>query len=100
MNLRPRGMMVTFGNASGAVPAMEPLLLNQKGSLYLTRPALGHSVANREELLARANAVLGWVASGKLKLRIDRTYPLERAAQAHIDLAGRATAGKLLLLPG
>ena len=98
-SLRPRGMMVTFGNASGAVPAVEPLLLNQKGSLYLTRPALGHYVATREELLARAGDVLGWVASGKLKLRIDRTYPLSNAAQAHIDLAGRATSGKLLLLP-
>jgi len=99
-SLRPLGMMVTFGNASGAVPAVEPLLLNQKGSLYLTRPALGHYVATREELLGRANDVLGWVASGKLKLRIDRTYPLAKAAQAHIDLAGRATSGKLLLLPG
>jgi NADPH2:quinone reductase len=98
-SLRPLGMMVTFGNASGAVPAVEPLLLNQKGSLYLTRPALGHYVATREELLGRANDVLGWVASGKLKLRIDRTYPLAKAAQAHIDLAGRATSGKLLLIP-
>ena len=98
-SLRPRGMMVTFGNASGAVPAVEPLLLNQKGSLYLTRPALGHYVSTREELLARAGDVLGWVASGQLKLRIDRTYPLSNAAQAHIDLAGRATSGKLLLLP-
>jgi NADPH2:quinone reductase len=98
-SLRPRGMMVTFGNASGAVPAVEPLLLNQKGSLYLTRPALAHYVATREELLARANDVLGWVASGKLQLRIDRTYPLASVAQAHIDLAGRATSGKLLLRP-
>jgi NADPH2:quinone reductase len=97
--LRPRGMLVTFGNASGAVPAVEPLLLNQKGSLFLTRPALGHYVATREELLARAGDVLGWVASGQLKLRIDRTYPLSNAAQAHIDLASRATAGKLLLEP-
>jgi NADPH2:quinone reductase len=98
-SLKPRGMMVTFGNASGAVPPMEPLLLNQKGSLFLTRPALAHYVTTREELLARAGDVLGWVESGKLKLRIDRTYPLANAAQAHIDLAARATSGKLLLIP-
>jgi len=98
-SLRPCGMMVTFGNASGAVPAIEPLLLNQKGSLFLTRPALGHYVMTREDLLARSGDVLGWVASGQLKLRIDRTYPLTQAAQAHIDLASRATSGKLLLVP-
>lgn len=98
-SLRPRGMMVTFGNASGAVPPMEPLVLNQKGSLFLTRPALAHYVTTREELLARAGDVLGWVESGRLKLRIDRTYPLAQAAQAHIDLAARATSGKLLLVP-
>ncbi len=99
-SLKPRGMMVTFGNASGAVPAIEPLLLNQRGSLFLTRPALAHYAATREELLARATDVLGWVASGKLKVRIGRTYPLASVVQAHIDLAGRATTGKLLLIPG
>ncbi len=97
--LRPRGMMVTFGNASGPVPAVEPLLLNQKGSLFLTRPSLGHYIATPEELRWRANDVLGWAASGKLSVRIHRTYPLEDAAQAQIDLASRATSGKLLLLP-
>jgi NADPH:quinone reductase len=98
-SLKPRGMMVTFGNASGAVPAIEPLLLNQKGSLFLTRPALAQYTLTREELLWRAGDVLGWVASGTLKLRVDRTYPLSDAAQAHRDLAGRGTSGKLLLLP-
>jgi NADPH2:quinone reductase len=98
--LKPRGMMVTFGNASGAVPAIEPLLLSQKGSLFLTRPTLAQYTLTREELLQRAGDVLGWVASGQLKLRIERTYKLSDAAQAHRDLAGRATSGKLLLLPG
>jgi len=97
--LRPRGMMVTFGNASGPVPPVEPLLLSQKGSLFLTRPTLAAYTATREELLWRATDTLNWVASGKLKVRIERTYPLAEAAQAHIDLAGRKTTGKLLLLP-
>jgi len=98
-SLRPRGMMVSFGNASGAVPPIEPLLLSQKGSLFLTRPTLAHYAASREELLQRAGDVFGWVASGQLKLRIERIYPLAEAAQAHIDLASRKTAGKLLLAP-
>jgi len=97
-SLRPRGMMVSFGNASGAVPSIEPLLLSQKGSLFLTRPTLAHYAATRGELLQRAGDVLGWVASGQLKLRIERVYPLAEAAQAHIDLASRRTAGKLLLI--
>ena len=97
-SLRPRGMMVSFGNASGAVPAVEPLLLNQKGSLFLTRPTLAHHCLNRQELLWRANDVLGWIASGKLSLRIDKTYPLAEAGTAHEDLASRRTSGKLLLV--
>lgn len=95
--LRPRGMMVTFGNASGAVPAVEPLLLNQKGSLFLTRPTLAHHCASREELNWRASDVLGWLASGEMRLHVHKTYPLSAAAEAHEDLAGRRTTGKLLL---
>jgi NADPH2:quinone reductase len=98
-SLRPRGMMVSFGNASGAVPPIQPLILSQKGSLFLTRPTLSHYTATAEELHWRAGDVLGWVASGKLKLRIHRTYALSEAPQAHRDLEGRATSGKLLLLP-
>lgn len=97
--LRPRGMMVTFGNASGPVPAIEPLLLSQKGSLFLTRPTLAAYTATRDELLWRAGDTLNWAAQGKLKTRIERVYPLAEAAQAHIDLASRKTTGKLLLAP-
>ncbi len=98
-SLRPRGMMVTFGNASGPVPAFEPLLLSQKGSLFITRPTLGHYCASRQELLGRSGDVFSWIASGRLKLHIERTYPLAEAAQAHRDLESRGTTGKLLLLP-
>jgi NADPH:quinone reductase len=97
--LRPRGMMVLFGQSGGKVPPLDPTILNTKGSLVLTRPSLGHYCASREELLWRAGDVLQWVASGKLKLAIDRIYPLSQAAQAHRDLESRATAGKLLLIP-
>jgi NADPH2:quinone reductase len=97
-SLRPRGMMVTFGNASGPVPPMEPLLLNQKGSLFLTRPSLGHYAGTREELLWRAGDLFRWIGEGKLKLRVEHKYPLADAAQAHRDLEGRKTTGKLLLL--
>ncbi len=97
--LRPRGMMVLFGQSGGKVPPIDPTILNTKGSLYLTRPTLAHYCANREELLSRAGDVLQWIASGKLKLAIDRTYPLPQAAQAHRDLESRATAGKVLLVP-
>ncbi len=96
--LRPRGMMVLFGQSSGAVPPFDPSVLNAKGSLFLTRPTLAHHVLNSEELAWRAGDVLGWVAAGKLKLRIDRTYPLAEAAAAHRDLEGRYTAGKLILV--
>ena len=95
--LRPRGLLALFGQSSGPVPPFDPTILNGKGSLYLTRPSLAHHLLTREELLWRANDVLNWVASGKLKLRIDRTYPLSEAARAHRDLEGRKTAGKLLL---
>ncbi len=97
--LRPRGMMVLFGGSSGAVPPFDLITLSQKGSLYVTRPTLGHYTATRDELLARATAVLGMMAAGKLKLRIEHTYPLAQAQQAHRDLEGRKTTGKLLLIP-
>ena len=91
-------MMVLFGQSSGAAPAIDPLLLNQKGSLFLTRPTLASYCANRQELEQRAGDVLGMIEAGKLDVRIDRKYPLAQAAQAHRDLEGRGTAGKLLLL--
>jgi NADPH2:quinone reductase len=96
--LRPRGLLALFGQSSGPVPLFDPTILNGKGSLFLTRPSLGHYVLTREELLWRAGDVLSWVASGKLRLRIDRTYPLADAAAAHRDLESRKTAGKLVLL--
>ena len=96
--LRPRGMMVLFGQSGGKVPPIDPTILNTKGSLFLTRPSLAHYCANREELLWRAGDVLQWIGSGKLKLAIDRTCPLAQAAQAHRDLESRATAGKILLI--
>jgi NADPH:quinone reductase len=96
--LRPRGMMVLFGGSSGAVPPFDLIALSQKGSLYVTRPTLGHYTATREELVARSGAVFGMMASGRLKLRIEHTYPLAEAQQAHRDLEGRKTTGKLLLI--
>ena len=96
-SLKPRGMMVTFGNASGPVPAVEPLLLSTKGSLFLTRPTLAHHVATREELLWRAGDVLSWIANGDLRLRVHKTYALSEAREAQEDLASRKTTGKLLL---
>jgi NADPH:quinone reductase len=97
--LRPRGLLALFGQSSGPVPPFDPNILNGKGSLYLSRPSLAHYLLTREELLWRAGDVLKWIATGKLKLRIERTYPLADAAAAHGDLEGRHTAGKLLLIP-
>jgi NADPH2:quinone reductase len=97
--LRPRGMLVSFGNASGPVADFAPLLLSQKGSLFLTRPTLANYSATPEELAWRAGDVLNWVGQGKLKLHIHRVYPLADTAQAHRDLEGRKTTGKLLLTP-
>jgi NADPH:quinone reductase len=99
-SLKTRGTLALFGQSSGPVQGFEPNILNGKGSLYLTRPSLGHYLLNREELLWRATDVLNAVGSGKLRLRIDRTYPLADAAQAHRDLESRNTAGKLLLAIG
>jgi len=98
--LRPRGLMALFGQSSGPVPPLDPTILNGKGSLYLTRPSLGFYLLTRDELLGRAGDVLNWISAGKLKLRIHRTYPLADAAQAHRDLEGRQTTGKLLLAIG
>ena len=97
--LRPRGMMALFGGSSGAVPPFDPLTLTQKGSLYLTRPSIGHYIITRQELQQHAGAVFGMIRGGKLKLRIEHVYPLAEAAQAHRDLEGRKTTGKLLLIP-
>ena len=97
--LVPRGMMVLFGQSSGPVAAMDPQLLNRKGSLFLTRPTLGHYVATRDELLARAGDLFGWVRDGTLAVRIGAEYPLADAAEAHRALAGRTTTGKVLLIP-
>jgi NADPH:quinone reductase len=97
--LRPRGMMVLFGGSSGAVPPIDPIALSQKGSLFLTRPTLGHYSSTREELEARASALFEMLATKKLKLRIEHVYPLQEAQQAHRDLEGRKTTGKLLLIP-
>jgi NADPH2:quinone reductase len=97
--LARRGMMVLFGQASGAVPPLDPQVLNLKGALYLTRPSLAHYVATRDELLARAGEVMAWVSDGTLALRIHAEYPLERTADAHRDIQGRGTSGKLLIIP-
>ncbi|MGC2745303.1 MAG: quinone oxidoreductase [Candidatus Angelobacter sp.] len=97
--LRPRGYMVLFGGASGAVPPFDPIALSQKGSLFLTRPSLVNYIATRQELEQRSNDVLGSVAAGKLKLRIGHVYKLEEVQQAHRDLEGRKTTGKILLTP-
>jgi NADPH:quinone reductase len=95
--LRPRGTLVLFGQSSGAVPAFDPQILNQRGSLFLTRPTLGHYIATREELLMRSSEVMRWVADGKIAVRIDKIFPLGDAARAHEYLEARLTTGKVLL---
>jgi NADPH2:quinone reductase len=97
--LRPRGMMVTFGNASGPVPAVAPLILAEKGSIFLTRPTMAHYIQTRDELLSRANDLFDWVSTGALDVRIGHRYPLGRAGDAHRALEGRETTGKVLLHP-
>ena len=94
-----RGMMVLFGQSSGPVPPFDPTILNQKGSLFLTRPSLFAYIAERAELEQRASEVLGWVREGKLKLRIGASFSLAQAAEAHKALEGRKTTGKVLLIP-
>ena len=97
--LRPRGYLVLFGAASGPVPPFDPIKLSQKGSLFLTRPTLVNHISTRQELEQRSSAVFGMIASGRLKLRIEHLYKLQDAEQAHRDLEGRKTSGKLLLIP-
>jgi len=97
--LRPRGMMASFGQSSGGVGQIDPLILSQKGSLFLTRPSLANYVSDRKELEWRARDIFGWIAEGRLKIRIHKVYPLAAAADAHRDLEARRTTGKLLLKP-
>ena len=98
-SLRPLGMMVSFGNASGAVPPFDPLLLSQKGSLFFTRPTLGHYSAKRDDLLALGAELFAVVAAGKVRIEINQTYALADAADAHRDLEARKTTGSTILLP-
>jgi NADPH2:quinone reductase len=97
--LRPRGYMVLYGQSSGPVPPLNPQVLNAKGSLFLTRPTLGHYIATRDELLGRADELFGWIAAGKLDVRVDTTFPLDRVADAQRYLEERRTRGKVLLIP-
>lgn len=97
--LAPRGMMVLFGQSSGPVEPVDPQVLNQKGSLFLTRPTLANYVASKADLLERASAVLRWVADGSLRVRIGHEFPLAAAAEAHTELEARRTTGKVLLIP-
>ncbi len=98
-SLAPRGMLALFGQSSGPVASFDPALLAQKGSLFLTRPSLAAYAATREELLWRAGELFDWINAGELKLRIEKTFPLADAAEAHHQLEGRKTTGKVLLLP-
>jgi NADPH2:quinone reductase len=97
--LRPRGILVLYGGSSGAVPPFDLIQLSARGSLYITRPSLKDYIAKCEEFKQRSDDVLGWVADGTLKLRLEHSYPLAEAAQAHRDLESRKTTGKLLLIP-
>lgn len=97
--LVPRGLMVLLGQSSGPVEPFDPQILSQRGSLFLTRPSIGHYIATREELVRRASDILGWVADGTLKVRIGAEFPLARAVDAHEALEGRKTTGKVLLIP-
>lgn len=98
-SLARRGLLVLYGQSSGPVPPLDPQVLNQRGSLFLTRPTLGHYTATRAELLERAGEVLGWVRDGSLRLRVHGEFPLAAAADAHRELESRRTTGKLLLVP-
>jgi NADPH2:quinone reductase len=97
--LRPRGMLALFGQASGAVPPFDPQILNAKGSLFFTRPSLGHYIQTRAELLSRTDEIFNWLASGKLNAKIDREFKLADAPSAHVALNSRETTGKVLLIP-
>ena len=97
-SLRPRGYMVLFGGSSGPAPTIDPMILNPKGSLFLTRPTLGNYVSSREELMRRASDVFEWVSKGELTVRAEHDYPLASAAQAQADVEARKTTGKVLLV--
>jgi NADPH:quinone reductase len=97
--LKPRGYLVLFGQSSGPVPPFDPGKLAAKGSLFLTRPSLAHYTLDRNELLKRSADLFNWTASGKLKLRIEKTFSLTNAAEAHREVEGRKTTGKVILLP-
>jgi NADPH2:quinone reductase len=97
--LRTRGMMVLYGASSGAVPPFDLIQLSTKGSLFVTRPTMKDYTATREDLEMRAGDVLRWVSEGSLKLRLEYSYPLAEAEQAHRDLEARKTTGKVLLIP-
>ena len=97
--LKPRGYLVLFGQSSGPVPPFDPGKLGAKGSLFLTRPSLAHYTLDRNELLKRSADLFNWTASGKLKLRIEKTFSLTNAAEAHREVEGRKTTGKVILLP-
>jgi NADPH2:quinone reductase len=97
--LRRRGTMVLYGQSSGSVPPLDPQTLNVKGSIFLTRPFLAHYTADRAELMQRTNDLFKWIAAGELKVRIDKTFPLAQAAEAHRYLEGRQSKGKVVLLP-
>jgi NADPH2:quinone reductase len=98
-SLRRRGMLALFGQSSGPVPALDPQILNRKGSLFLTRPTLNDYVATREELVRRSSELFGWIKEGRLNIRIGAEFPLVRAADAHRALASRKTTGKVILVP-
>jgi NADPH2:quinone reductase len=95
--LLPRGMMVLFGQSSGAVPPFAPQLLNAKGSLFVTRPSLGHYTATRDELLWRAREVFAWIKAGEMTIRLDKQFPLAEAVEAHRYLEGRESKGKVVI---
>jgi len=99
-SLRPRGMFVLYGAASGPVAPVDPALLQSKGSLFFTRPTLAHYAAAREELLERSRELFGWVATGEVSVRVGARYTLDQARQAHEDLESRKTTGKSLIIPG
>ncbi len=97
--VRPRGVLALYGQSSGPVGRLDPQILNRQGSIFLTRPSLKHHVADRDELLARAGDLFKWITAGELDVRIDRTFTLEEAPEAHRYMKARRTRGKILLLP-
>ncbi len=97
--LKPRGMLISFGQSSGAIENFNPAILSQKGSLFFTRPTLSNYCANREELLWRANGLFNWVKNKELKIRVHKVFRLSEAAKAHAELEGRKSSGKILMMP-